>query len=152
MKTDECKKIYHQNKEQKSSKNKISDFDIQLIKLLDSRIQEVSDIGFNTTVSNVAVTAAPYRVWRVQVPVEQIAWDVSTTALAGNPNVCVRRDNVPAEFDNDAFSEVAGSATDSVTLVPNALTDGTWFLLPRGRRNNLSSRSARWCRRTCWRR
>ena len=48
--------------------------------------------------------AAPYRVWRVQVPVEQIAWDVSTTALAGNPNVCVRRDNVPAEFDNDAFS------------------------------------------------
>jgi hypothetical protein len=60
----------------------------------DSRIQEAIDFGFNTVVSNVAVPAGPCRLNRVQVPVEQIAWDVSTTAIAGNPNGCVRRDNV----------------------------------------------------------
>ena len=41
---------------------------------LDSRIQEVTDIDYNTTVSNVSVPDAPYRVYRVQVPVDQIAW------------------------------------------------------------------------------
>ncbi len=95
---------------------------------LDSRIQEVSNLTFDSTVSSVSVPAAPYRVYRVQVPVEQIAWEVRTTAMSGNPNVCVRRDNVPAEFDNDAFSEVGGATQDSVTLVPDFLTDGTWFI------------------------
>ncbi len=95
---------------------------------LDSRIQTVQDIAFNSTTSNVAVAAAPYRVYRTQVPIDQIAWDVSTTANSGNPNVAVRKNNVPAEFDNEAFSEAPGSATDSVTLVPDYLTNGTWFI------------------------
>lgn len=95
---------------------------------LDSHIQEVTDVGFNTTQSNVAVPATPYRVYRVQVPVQQIAWDVAVTPGTGDANVCVRRDNPPAEFDNDAFSEVAGTSTDSITLVPDFLTDGTWFI------------------------
>jgi hypothetical protein len=33
---------------------------------LDSRIQEISDVGFNTSVNNVNVSGAPYRVYRVQ--------------------------------------------------------------------------------------
>ena len=95
---------------------------------LDSRIQEVQDMPFNTTVNAVAVPTTPYRVYRVQVPVQQIAWDVAVTPTTGDANVCVRRDNAPAEFDNDAFSEVTGSTSDSITLVPDFLTDATWFI------------------------
>jgi hypothetical protein len=95
---------------------------------LDSRIQEVKDIAFDSSENNVPVPDAPYRVYRVQVPIDQIAWDVSTIRLTGDPNIAVRRDTVPAEFDNDAFSEVGGSVSDSITLVPNFLTDGTWFI------------------------
>ena len=96
---------------------------------LDSRIQVITDISFNSTQSNVAVTDLPYRVYRVQVPVQQIAWDVAVTPSLGDANVCVRRDNPPAEFDNDAYSEVPGTGvTDSVTLVPDFLTNATWFI------------------------
>jgi len=95
---------------------------------LDSRIQFVTDIAFQSTTSNVAVTGAPYRVYRTSVPIDQLAWDVSTTALSGNPNVCLRKSNVPAEWDNEALSEAPGSATDSVTLVPDYLTNGSWFI------------------------
>jgi large repetitive protein len=95
---------------------------------LDSRIQAVSDLAYNGTVSNVVVNAAPYRVYRVQVPVDQIAWDINAVAVAGNPDIAVRKGSVPAEFDNDAFSASAGSATEGITLVPNYLTDGTWYI------------------------
>ena len=102
---------------------------------LDSRIQTVTDIAFQSTTANVAVTGAPYRVFRTTVPIDQLAWDVSTTALAGDPNVCVRKNNVPGEWDNDAFSEATGSTTDSVTLVPDFLTNGTWFITVYGTGN-----------------
>jgi len=95
---------------------------------LDSRIQQVTDIAFNATVPAVNVPGPPYRVYRTQVPVDQIAWDVNTTAHSGNPNVCVRQTNVPAEFDNEGFSEAPGSTRDSVSLVPDFLTNGTWFI------------------------
>ncbi|MCW1926457.1 hypothetical protein OKA05_28155 [Luteolibacter arcticus] len=95
---------------------------------LDSRIQMVSDLAYNGTVSNVAVTGTPYRVYRVQVPVDQIAWDIHAVAIAGNPDIAVRKGSVAAEFDNEAFSATAGSATEGITLVPNYLTDGTWYI------------------------
>ncbi|WP_322284137.1 hypothetical protein [Prosthecobacter sp.] len=99
---------------------------------LDSRIQQVTDMAFDSTVSNVSVPGPPYRVYRVQVPIQQIAWDVSTTAVSGNPDLVVRENNVGAEFDNDGYSEATGSTTDSVTLVPNGLSDGTWFITVHG--------------------
>ncbi|WP_367873923.1 hypothetical protein [Luteolibacter sp. Populi] len=95
---------------------------------LDSRIQTVSDLPYNGSINNVGVTAAPYRVYRVQVPVDQIAWDIQATAVAGNPDIAVRKGSVPAEFDNEAFSSTPGSATEAITLVPNYLTDGTWYI------------------------
>ena len=51
--------------------------------------------------------SAPFRVYRVQVPIDQIAWDVSTTVISGDPNISVRRNNVPSQWFNDAFSEVS---------------------------------------------
>jgi hypothetical protein len=100
-----------------------------------SRIQVVNEVAFNSTQSNVNVTDAPFRVYRVQVPIDQIAWDVSTTAVSGNPNVSVRRNNVPSQWFNDAFSEIAGLGIDSVTLVPQFLTDDTWFITVYGAGN-----------------
>jgi hypothetical protein len=99
---------------------------------LDSRIQEVIDIPFDAVVSNVEVPTVPYRVYRVQVPLQQIAWDVSTTPLTGDPNIAIRSEMVGAEFENGAFSEVAGAA-DSITVVPDFLTDGPWFITVYGK-------------------
>ena len=95
---------------------------------LDSSIQEVSDIAFGSTVPGVTPgTEAPYRTYRVTVPIDQLAWDVEITPTAGNPDVAVRQGEVPNEWDNDAVSEAPGSTIDSVTLVPSTLTDGTWY-------------------------
>ena len=95
---------------------------------LDSRIQLIEDMPFQHTMSNVAVNGPPYRVYRTNVPVDQIAWDVSVTANEGDPNICVRRANVASEYDNDGYSEANGAVSDSVTLVPDFLTNGTWFV------------------------
>ncbi len=95
---------------------------------LDSRIQTVSTLAFGATTAVTAVAGAPYRVFRVTVPPAALAWDAVTTAVAGNPNVAIRRDAVPSEWFNDAVSEAPGGATDSVTLVPPFLTDGTWYI------------------------
>ncbi len=95
---------------------------------LDSRIQAVTDLAFNGSTGNVSVTDAPYRVFRTQVPVDQIAWDISAAAVSGDPAISVRKGNVGSENDNEAFSETPGNATEGITLVPNYLTDGTWYI------------------------
>ena len=40
----------------------------------------------------------------------------------------MRRDKAPNEFNNDAFSEAPLGITDSVTLVPPALSDGAFYI------------------------
>jgi len=94
---------------------------------LDSRLQLFADIPF-ASATNTTVTGFGYTTYRVQVPVDQIAWQVSVVVSNGNPNVGVRRSFVPNEANNDAYSEVAGSVTDSLLLVPPTLTDGTFFI------------------------
>lgn len=93
-----------------------------------SRIQQIEDIAFEGTVPNISVTGSPYRVFRVEVPAEQLVWDMSLNRLSGDPNICVRKQTVPAETDNDALSEAVGDADDSITLVSPQLTNGTWFI------------------------
>jgi len=106
---------------------------------LDSRKHAVTDLAFNTT-TNVIVAGAdfPYRTFRVQVPVQQIAWQITASSDAGDANLAVRRDRVPNEFHNDAVSDVAGAA-DSITLAPSTppgqqcaggigLSDGTFYV------------------------
>lgn len=94
---------------------------------LDSRQQAVVDIPIGSA-TNLAVTGFGYLTYRVQVPVNQIAWQIETLAALGNPNVCVRREKVPNEWNNDAFSEVTGLANDSVAFSPPTLSDGTFFI------------------------
>lgn len=105
---------------------------------LDSRQQAVLDIPFNS-INNIIVksTNRPYVTYRVQVPVQQIAWQLSLTPTIGSPNLAVRRGLVPNEYRNDAYSEPAQSVGASVTLVPPppdsgtgvpGLSDGTFFV------------------------
>lgn len=94
---------------------------------LDSRQQPVTDLAFNT-VTNVTTTTYGYVTYRVQVPVQQIAWQINTTPTSGDPNIAIRLNNVPNEYVNDAFSELSGSVGDSVTMVPPVLSDGTYYI------------------------
>ena len=96
---------------------------------LRSRIQAVTDIAFDTTRTvSCTGTDAGYRTFRVQVPIDQIAWENAVTNVSGDGNVCLRRDVVPNEFHNDAIADTTGITTDSVTLSPPTLTNGTFFI------------------------
>jgi large repetitive protein len=101
---------------------------------LDSRQQPFTDIPFSSTM-NLNIVGYDYAVFRVQVPVDEIAWQVSVVVSNGNPNVAVRRSLVPNENNNDAFSEVAGTVTDSILLVPPTLSDGAFFITVYGTNN-----------------
>ncbi len=94
---------------------------------LDSRQQPVTDLAFNIA-TNVTTTSYGYVTYRVQVPIQQIAWQVNTTPTTGDPNIAIRLNNIPNESVNDAFSELAGSVGDSVTMVPPVLSDGTYYI------------------------
>ncbi len=97
-----------------------------------SKQQPVTPVAFSSTQTGVGVTGFPYTTYRVEVPLEQIAWEVRTIPTGGNPNLALRRGFVPNEFNNDAFSEVPGAVEDSVTLVPPTLSDGTFYITTYG--------------------
>lgn len=94
---------------------------------LDSRLQAVTDLAF-TASTNLTVTGYGYATYRVQVPSDQLGWQMSVVASNGNPNLAVRRNFIPNENNNDAYSEVPGTVTDSITLVPPTLSDGPFFI------------------------
>jgi hypothetical protein len=94
---------------------------------LDSRQQPITPLAFNST-TNFSVTNYGYITFVVQVPVQQIAWQLNLTESSGEASVAVRQNNVPNEFVNDAFSEVTGPAADSITLVPPTLANGTFYV------------------------
>ena len=80
---------------------------------LDSRQHGFTDLPFNSS-TPITITGYGYRTFRVQVPVQQIAWLNTVTPSAGDANVAVRRDFIPNEFYNGGFSDVGGSVADSV--------------------------------------
>lgn len=96
---------------------------------LDSREQPIVDLPYDSsTAHSNMVNTYGYVTYRVQVPPERIAWQISTPTTNGNPNVAIRRNLVPNENYNDAFSEQPGLITDSVVLVPPTLSDGTFYI------------------------
>lgn len=94
---------------------------------LDSRLQTFTDISFASSTS-LTVTGYNYTTFRVQVPADQLGWQMSVVVSNGNPNLAVRRNFIPNENNNDAYSEVASNVTDSITLVPPTLSDGTFYI------------------------
>ena len=92
-----------------------------------SRQHTVTDLGFNSSTSG-AVNGFGFVTYRVQVPPQQIAWQINASGSSGDPNVAVRRSFVPNERYNDAFSDLPSPIIDSVTLVPPGLSDGTFYV------------------------
>ena len=95
---------------------------------LDSRQQEIEDIDFSSTDTNIVVSGFGYVTYRVQAPPEQVAWQITTTPISGNPNLYLRRNSVGNQYNADALSELGSGLTDNITLVPPTLSDGTFFL------------------------
>lgn len=105
---------------------------------LDSRQQPITDIAFDdSATTSIGEGEFPYRTYRTQVPVQQIAWQTRISPSQGDPSIAVRRETVPNEFRNDAFSEVPGPVEDSVTMVPasssTGISDGTYYITVYGR-------------------
>ncbi|MGN6385792.1 MAG: hypothetical protein ACTHMT_06085, partial [Verrucomicrobiota bacterium] len=94
---------------------------------LDSRQQQIIELEYGQSASNI-VTGFPYTTYKVQVPAQQIAWQIAIPSTNGNPNVSVRRNFVPNENYNDALSELTTTVTDNITLVPPILSDGTFYI------------------------
>jgi large repetitive protein len=98
---------------------------------IDSNQQTVTDFSFSSILAGQTLGTFPYTTYRVVVPVQQIAWEVDLTPLlAAGPTakVSVRRDRVPNENNNDAFSEAPPGIVESLTLTPPVLSDGTFFV------------------------
>ena len=95
---------------------------------LDSRIQQIETMAYSGNVPPFSVAGAPYRVFRVDVPSGQIAWDVTLNRISGDPSVAIKKETVASETENDAVTDAAGAVNDSLTLVAPDLTNGTWFV------------------------
>jgi len=67
---------------------------------------------------DVETTDFPYVTYQVQVPVQQIAWQLNLTPSKRFPNLAARLAAVPNEFHNDAYSaSVAVRATAYVSAI-----------------------------------
>ncbi|MDF7807443.1 BACON domain-containing protein [Pontiellaceae bacterium B12219] len=97
---------------------------------LDSRQQEIVNTTYNNTLVGQSASGYHFKTYRIPVPPEQIAWEVTVEPTAGtNPNLAVRLDKVPNAFNNDAFSELSSTTeSDSITLVPASLSDGSYYV------------------------
>ncbi|MDF7800674.1 BACON domain-containing protein [Pontiellaceae bacterium B1224] len=96
----------------------------------DSRQQEITNGNFNETLSGQSQSGFLFKTYRIPVPPQQIAWEVTVTPNSGtNPDVAVRLGQVPNPLNNDAFSENSSSSiNDCTTLVPTTLSDGTFYV------------------------
>ena len=70
-----------------------------------------------------------YLTYKIEVPVQQIAWQLNLSSGAGqNADVYLRKGDVPNRWTNDALSEAPANVVDSITQVPPTLTDGAWYV------------------------
>jgi hypothetical protein len=94
---------------------------------LASRRHIVQDLVYGSELRS-SMTGFAYATFRVQVPPQQIAWQMYVSATNANANMSVRRNTVPNENNNDACSEMTAQYADHITLVPPVLSDGTFYV------------------------
>jgi len=100
---------------------------------LDSRQQPISNFLYNS-VTNAVVAGFGYATYAVQVPNQQIAWQLTMSSTSGNPYMAVRENQVPNENNNGAASELNSPQTNNITLVPPPTTSlpglgsGTFYI------------------------
>jgi hypothetical protein len=94
---------------------------------LDCRQQAITDLPYSGSVTQ-HVTGYPYNTYRIAVPPNEIAWQLYLTPTNGNPNLAVRRGEIPNATYNNGVSELVGNTPDYLTLVPPMLSDGTFYV------------------------
>ena len=93
--------------------------------------QPTPDLASFTTPSEAVTftnTSFLFKTYRVDVPVEQIGWDLTATSTLGNLQLSARRANIPNPFNNDAFAEAAPGVQDGISLAQPDLADGVWYV------------------------
>jgi len=92
--------------------------------------QPVGAMPFETAAFAVALPANTffYQTYQVNVPVQQIAWDLTANSTSGNLRICARRANAPNPGNNDALAEAPAGVAAGLTLVPPTLSDGVWYV------------------------
>ncbi|MBK5276486.1 MAG: hypothetical protein JJE30_15760 [Desulfuromonadales bacterium] len=83
---------------------------------LDSRKQQVTTLSFAGSTTN-TISGYGYTTCRVDVPIDQIAWQINLTpGLAGqNPELYIRSGDIPNRWTNSALSEAPAGVTESIT-------------------------------------
>jgi large repetitive protein len=94
---------------------------------LDSRQQPVVDLPYGNSVT-CSATGFAYVTYRVQVPADQIAWQLYVPTNSGNPSLAVRRNTVPSENFSDAVSDLPGNTAENLSIVPPMLGNGTFYV------------------------
>lgn len=109
---------------------------------LTSQIQPVIDLAFGATAPTNDITGFGYTTYRVTVPDSEVAWqvDLTRTSDAGNPELYLRKGEVPNADNNSALSEAPAGVADSVTIVSAPVIpsgsatptltspSGTWYI------------------------
>lgn len=112
---------------------------------LDSRIQEIRTPSTQTgyvwnspaiagseefafSLSGSDDTGYGYVTYQIEVPVDQIAWQVNSTSTSGNAEIYLRQGDVPNRWNNNGLSEAPSNVIDNISVVPPTLTNGTWYI------------------------
>lgn len=109
---------------------------------VDSRPQTITDLPFRSftghTDGPVAIDIPAlaaggqgygYRTYRVQVPIDQLGWELTLVPTTGNPGgISVSRTGVPNAWFNDGFTERAANQSARLTIAPPILADGAWYV------------------------
>jgi hypothetical protein len=93
---------------------------------LDCRQQPILDLAYDASFTT-NVTGYGYLTFRVRIPTDQVAWQLTLPSTNGNPNLAVRKQQVPNESLNDAFSELSRTVPDNLALVPPGLSGDTYY-------------------------
>lgn len=104
-----------------------------LVLNLDNRVQRIEPLDFGSNAVAQVMSGFRYRTFRVQVPVDQIGWQVNARTLSGDVDLALRRTEVGNEITHLAFSGATGTTSDSITLVPPTLTDGIYHITVYGK-------------------
>ncbi len=88
--------------------------------------------GFTFDINATITGPGTWVTYRVDVPVNQIAWQVGLTPSSGSADLYVRKGNVPSANWNDGLSEAPGLVTDTITHVPPDLTNSTFYISVKG--------------------
>ncbi|RMH52405.1 MAG: hypothetical protein D6682_01960, partial [Zetaproteobacteria bacterium] len=88
--------------------------------------------NFDFTLTGTDDAGFGYVTYRIDVPLQQIAWQTNLSPTSGNANLYVRKGAVPNLWNNDGFSEAPAGVTDSITHVPPTLTNGVWYVTVHG--------------------